>query len=136
MVRLHFFNLRYPSPTTGQSIRTQQKKLSFPDFINRLMNDVGMGGGGGPLTKVSISTRSYTRATPVCPVKNTSTTHSPELRGWDFSWLEMLVARLPPYSSHSSSSNQSKSQPFIFGEYVGLVFPVTRCWGFWCHPAI
>ena len=40
------------------------------------------------------------------------------------SWLELLVARLPPSSSHSNSSSQLKSQACISREYVGLMFLV------------
>ena len=39
-----------------------------------------------------------TRATPGGPVKNISPTYSPEIQGWDFVSLEVLVARLPPFS--------------------------------------
>ena len=70
-----------------------------------------------------------TRATPVGPTRNTSPTYSPEIQGWDFRWLELLVASYPPSSSHSSSSNQLKSQPCISGEYVGLVFLVAGVFG-------
>ena len=56
------------------------------------------------------------------PTKNISPTYSSGIHGWDFSWLELLVARLCPSSSHSSSSNQHKSQPCISGEYVGMIF--------------
>ena len=41
--------------------------------------------------------------------------------GWSC-WLQIT----PPSSSHSSSFNQLKSQPCISGEYVGLMFLVTR----------
>ena len=61
--------------------------------------------------------------------KNTSPTYSPEIQGWDFRWLELLVAGYPLSSSHSSSSSQLKSQPCISGEYVGLVFLVTGAAG-------
>ena len=44
--------------------------------------------------------------------------------GWSC-WLQAT----PPSSSHSSSSNQLKSQPCIYGEYVGLVFLVTGAVG-------
>ena len=67
-------------------------------------------------------TKSDTRATPVGPAKKTSPTYSPGIQGWDFRWLELLVAGYPPSSSHSSSSNHVKSQPCIPGEHVGLVF--------------
>ena len=65
------------------------------------------------------------RATPknptAEPTKSTSPTYSPGIHGWDLSWMELLVARLCPSSSHSNSSSQDKSQPSIPGEYVGLV---------------
>jgi hypothetical protein len=64
-------------------------------------------------------------ATPGGPAKNINPTYSPEIHGWDFSWLKLLVAGYPPSSSHSSSSSQLKSQPCIFGEYAGLMFLVT-----------
>ena len=69
--------------------------------------------------------RLHTRATPGGPAKNTSPTYSPEIQGWDFRWLELLVAGYPPSFSHSSSSSQLKSQACISREYVGLVFLVT-----------
>ena len=65
---------------------------------------------------------SDTRATPGSLAKNISLTYSPEIHGWDSSWLELLVARLPPSSNHSSSSSQLKFQPYISGEYIGLMF--------------
>ena len=49
--------------------------------------------------------------------------------GWNFRWLELLVASYPPSSSHSSSSSHLKSQPCISGEYVGLVFLATEATG-------
>ena len=68
--------------------------------------------------------RSDTRATLGGPTKNISPTYSLEIHGWDFSWLELLFARLPPFLpvapvAHSSSSSQLKSQPCISREYVG-----------------
>ena len=42
-------------------------------------------------------TWTHTKATPVCLAKNTNPMYSPEIHGWDFSWLELLVARLPPF---------------------------------------
>ena len=70
-----------------------------------------------------------TRATLVCPAKSPALRILRTYRARIFSWLELLVARLPPSSSHSSSSSQRKSQPCIFGEYVGLVFLVTEVVG-------
>ena len=68
----------------------------------------------------------HTRATPVGPARNTSLTYSLEIQGWDFRWLELLVAGYRPSSSHSSSSSiHLKSHPCIYGEYVGLVFLAT-----------
>ena len=69
-----------------------------------------------------ISCSTGSRATPVGPTRNTSPTYSPGIHGWDYRWLELLVAGYPPSSSHSSSSSHLKSQPCILGEYVGLVF--------------
>ena len=77
---------------------------------------------------------SHIRATPGGQPKNINPTYSPEIGGWDFSWLELLVARLPPSSNHSSSSSQLKSQPYISGEYVGLMFLVTGATGFLVWP--
>ena len=65
-------------------------------------------------------------ATPVCPAKNISPTYSPEIHGWDFSWLELLVAMLPllPVTLVvvPIMCFQLKFQPCISGEYVGLLF--------------
>ena len=81
----------------------------------------------------------HTRATPKIPAmepaKNTSPTYSLGIHGWDFSWL--LVARLCPSSSHSSSSNQHK----ILAMYSRRirragVFGWLCCWDFWCGPGI
>ena len=55
--------------------------------------------------------------------------YSPGIQGWDFRWLELLVAGYPPSSSHSSSSSHLKSQPYIPGEYVGMVFMSTGAAG-------
>jgi hypothetical protein len=71
-----------------------------------------------------------TRATPGGLTKNISPTYSPVIHGWDFSWLELLVAGYPPSSSYSNISSQLKSQPCISGEYVGLMFLVTGAVGF------
>ena len=68
----------------------------------------------------------HTKVTPGGLAKNINPTYSPEIQGWDFSWLDLLVARLPLSSNHSSSSSQLKSQPCISGEYVGLMFLVTE----------
>ena len=57
---------------------------------------------------------SHTWATPKTPAtqvtKNINPTYSPEMYGWDFSWLELL--------------EWLKSQPCISEEYVGLMFLV------------
>jgi hypothetical protein len=45
--------------------------------------------------------------------------------GLGFQLVGAAGCRLPPSSSHSSSSSQLKSQPCIFREYVGLMFLVT-----------
>ena len=50
-----------------------------------------------------------TKATAGGPAKNINPTYSSEIHGWDVSWLELLVARLPPSSNHSSRSSQLKS---------------------------
>ena len=93
-------------------------------------------GTGGPTTPRAPATRwlhlatpvwprYHTRATPGGADRNTSPTYSPEIHGWDFRWLELLVASYPPSSSHSNSSCHLKSQPCISEEYVGLVFLAT-----------
>ena len=82
-----------------------------------------------------------TKATPGGPVKNFRPMYSLVIHGWDFSWLELLVARLPPSSSHSNSSNQLKSQPYISGECIRQMFLVTGAVGIfgvapvWASPA-
>jgi hypothetical protein len=64
----------------------------------------------------------HTRATPkssAAPaLKNISPTYSPGIHGWDLWWLELLERLV----AGGSSSSHHKSQPYIPGEYVGLVF--------------
>jgi hypothetical protein len=42
-----------------------------------------------------LSSEMDTKATLGGPTKNISPTYSPEVQGWDFSWLELLVAATP-----------------------------------------
>ena len=79
-------------------------------------------------------TYSETKATLGGPTKNISLTYSPEILGWDFNWLELLVAGYPPSSTHSNSSSQLKSQLCIFREYVGLMFWWLELLGFLVWP--
>ena len=44
---------------------------------------------------------SHTRATLVCPAKNTSPTYSPEIQGKDLSWLELLGFLVWPRSQEA-----------------------------------
>ena len=46
---------------------------------------------------LSPADESHTMATPICQAKYTSSTYSLEIQGWDFNWLKLLVARLPPF---------------------------------------
>ena len=61
-----------------------------------------------------------TLAAPV--TKNMSPTYSPEIQGWDFNWLELLEWLEEGGSLATNNSNQLKSQPCIFGEYIRLMF--------------
>ena len=69
---------------------------------------------------------SHTRATPktqAAPItKNISPTYSPEMQGYNFSWLELLEWLEEGGSLATNISSQLKSQPYISGEYVGLMF--------------
>ena len=114
------------SPSSGSHKDFTQfpDKLLVKESLSGIQYDISTSTHSFESYNLEIQLVIHTRATPKIPAappaKNTSSTYSPGIHGWDLSWLELLVARLCPSSSHSSISSQDKSQPCIPGEYVGL----------------
>ena len=125
------------SAWTGMLTGSQSRVWSGPR-VSEYYANLGVGPtihgvkSGQPMEySLSPADESHTMATPICQAKYTSSTYSLEIQGWDFNWLKLLVARLPPFVQPSKILAlyfQRICRAGVFGDW--------SCWGFWCGPAI